>query len=105
MRAAAKVAQSIATLPFDQDRKLQLVMGKVLPAAMYGVEASPAASRPLQQLRSAIVRALDPRAAATRSVALACSMFARDPDPALYAAVARLMAFRRAWHMQSSLRP
>ena len=78
----ASIAHPIARLssmPLDKDLRVKLVKGKILPASLYGVEATPISMKALSRLRSRIAEALMPGASHMRAPELVCASVAASP--------------------------
>eukprot|EP00969_Alexandrium_andersonii_P234137 10337857-Alexandrium_andersonii.AAC.1 len=74
-----------------------MVLGKLLPMALYGCPATPVPSKGMSALRAAIVRVLAPKAASARSTGVAlCAVTKKCVDPLVHVLVARIVAMRRA---------
>eukprot|EP00969_Alexandrium_andersonii_P159869 7064341-Alexandrium_andersonii.AAC.1 len=71
---AAKTAELVARFPASFERRMQVVLGKVLPQGLYGVEATPASSHALRHLRTKIATVVDGKAAPVRAVELALAV-------------------------------
>ena len=102
---ACVTCKAIATLPLAPERRAQVIAGKVIPAALYGCQSSPAASTKVARLRSAIVDTLDRTAARTRSLPLAFVLQNMELDPLVHILVMRASAVRRMWHLFPELQP
>eukprot|EP00969_Alexandrium_andersonii_P061366 2705664-Alexandrium_andersonii.AAC.1 len=70
MWGAARDAAALATLPASRSTKLGVILGKVLPKALYGTPATPVATKPLAALASKVAGILDPGAGKHRSLAV-----------------------------------
>ena len=70
--------------------------------ALYAVAATPAPWGLIARLRTKIARCVDARAASHRSVVFALNaVAARTLDPLVHLLAARMVAIRRAWHIDS----
>eukprot|EP00969_Alexandrium_andersonii_P170532 7539561-Alexandrium_andersonii.AAC.1 len=80
------------------------VQGKALAAALYGAQVAPVSQDALRKLRTAVVRAIDAKAASNRDVALALGCTIVDLDPAAAVVVMRCQLARRMWAKHEHLR-
>ncbi len=93
---AIAMAKRLRWFAIPQKFKEQIVKANILPAGLYGVEASWANSSTLKSLKAAIANALGPRSARASSdmvfVNTSCS---GDLDPEIYILSQRVQAIRR----------
>ncbi len=85
-----------------------IVKANILPAGLYGVEASHANKTTLRALRAAIANAIGPRSArASNDIVFNNTMCSGDLDPYTYVVTQRIMGLRRTIakhpHMQSKI--
>eukprot|EP00969_Alexandrium_andersonii_P229104 10118005-Alexandrium_andersonii.AAC.1 len=99
MMQVRTLALQIACLPAGLQRRCQAVRSKLIPKALYGVEATPASGQALKCLRSSVKRALH---VGTMPMAnpglLFCSWGKGNPDPLLRILVSRAKKLRAMFH-------
>eukprot|EP00969_Alexandrium_andersonii_P017145 750414-Alexandrium_andersonii.AAC.1 len=85
--------------------KVACVRGKILPAGLYGAAATPMPVTEMARLSAAIIKALRPGAAASRSRELAQWLEGRAViDPYVHVLISRIVAFRRQWFKSDEMR-
>ena len=107
LRAAQRVAATVEALPIGAERKIELARSKVIPAGIYGVEASYIADGALRALRGAIFRAAKARCNMGANAAHIFEEIAakgQELDPEVVIARRRATAFARAWRGGGPLR-